>query len=185
MKKDYIIVSLIFCAFILIVFFLNFDFKKGKIDTSSAYRQKNEIANDKTICLDEEAIALSGSPPSTELRSIAFSAYEQINTIRTQNGLNELKWDNNLESVASVRAKEITENFSHTRPNGSQWYTVNSKIQGGENLAYGFSTATDVVDAWMNSPTHKDNILYGDFKTMAISIYVIDDTFYWSQEFGY
>lgn len=185
MKRDYIIVLSIFSAFVLTVFFLNFDFNKGKIDTNRAYRQENEIANDKTVRLDEEAIALSGSPPSTELRNIAFSAYEQINAIRVQNGLNELIWNNNLETVASVRAKEIVQNFSHTRPNGSQWYTVNSKIQGGENLAYGFTTATDVVNAWMDSPTHRDNILYGEFKTVAISIYVVDDTFYWSQEFGY
>lgn len=184
--KDYIIATSIFTLLILIVFILSFGFtNKAHLDNERVYRQREEIANDEIIYLDEEAIALNGNPVSTELRSMALSAYEQINTIRTENGLNGLMWDGNLETVANVRSKEIPKNFSHTRPNGQPWYTVNSKIQGGENLAYGFSTPTDVVNAWMNSPTHRDNILYDEFTSIAISVYQVNDCFYWAQEFGY
>lgn len=63
--------------------------------------------------------------------------------------------------------------------------SVNSKIQGGENLAYGFDNAEDVVEAWMNSPSHKDNILYDEFEKAAISIYEEDGTYYWSEQFNY
>ena len=159
--------------------------KQTYLDSESVQRQENDIINDDTVYLDEEAIALNGNPVSTELRKMAYSAYGQINAIRVQNGLNELIWNDNLEYVANVRAKELPQNFSHTRPNGKPWYTVNSKIQGGENLAYGFETAESVVDAWMNSESHRDNILYPDFKEIAIAIYVVDGTYYWAQEMNY
>ena len=121
----------------------------------------------------------------TGLRAVAYEAFNEVNDIRAEAGVDELKWDKNLETVADVRAKECSEKFSHTRPNGSQWYTVNSKIQGGENLAIGFDNAEDCVEAWMDSPTHRDNILYDEFEKVAISIYEEDGTYYWSQEYGY
>ena len=108
-----------------------------------------------------------------------------VNDVREENNVDRLVWDENLENVSDVRSKEISESFSHTRPNGSAWYTVNSNIQGGENLAYGYNNAEDTVNAWLNSPTHKENILYDDFTKMAISIYENDGTYYWSQEYGY
>lgn len=180
----YMALSIMVTALIGLVFMLGLQ-DKPIIDNEKAMRRELEIQNDRTIFLDNEAIALGGNPVSTELRDMAIDAYAQINSIRVQNDLNELSWNNNLETVANVRSKEISIVFSHTRPDGKAWYTVNSKIQGGENLAYGFSTATDVVDGWMDSPSHKDNILYDEFETIAISVYKVDDNYYWAQEFGY
>lgn len=180
----YMIVSVLFVGLVGLVFALSLQ-DKPKIANERAIRRSLEIQNDRTISLDDEAIALSGNPVSSELRDMAFDAFDQINAIRVENGLNELIWDNNLETVANVRSKEISIVFSHTRPNGKAWYTVNSTIQGGENLAYGFSTATDVVDGWMDSPSHRDNILYDEFRTIAISVYKVDGNYYWAQAFGY
>ena len=139
------------------------------------------------VYLDSEAIALSNtSDADTGLRAVALEAFNQVNDIRAQAGLNKLTWDQNLETTSSVRAKECSQKFSHTRPNGKAWYTVNSKIQGGENLAFGFDTADDAVEAWMNSPTHKDNILYDEFTGGSISIYQDDSgVCYWANEFKY
>ena len=156
-----------------------------KIDAVSVQRKSADIKADKFVYLDNEAMALAESASDTGLRAEALEACNMINEIRAEAGLESLTWDSNLETVASVRANEISKSFSHTRPNGKQWYTVNSKIQGGENLAYGFDKAEDVVDAWMNSPTHRDNILYDEFDKVAISIYEEDGTFYWAQQMGY
>ncbi len=113
-------------------------------------------------------------------------AFNLVNSQRSANGLPALVWDNNLESAAAVRAQECSVSFSHTRPNGSSWYTVNSKIMGGENLAYGYYDANSAVNAWMDSPTHRENILWPEFTKVAISVYAADDgTYYWAQEFGY
>ncbi len=152
-----------------------------------AKRTVADIENEAVTYLDSEAVALANVSDSDKgFRAEALDAFQLVNEERAQAGLGALKWDQNLETVSSVRAKECSQKFSHTRPNGTQWYTVNSKIQGGENLAFGFDTAGDAVDAWMASPTHRDNILYDDFKKVSISIYQTDDgTCYWAQEYGY
>lgn len=179
MKRILAIVVLLFIAFVGCGTILN------GVDSNSAIRTSAEIQSEQCHYFDDEALASADSSKDSSLRADAIKANNLVNEIRTEEGLDELSWDMNLETVANVRAKECSESFSHTRPNGSQWYTVNSKIQGGENLAFGFDNAEDCVEAWMNSPTHRDNILYEDFSSVAISIYEKDGIYYWSQEYGY
>lgn len=157
------------------------------IDKSSAIRNIETIKLEKIHYFDEEAIALADSSNDTaSLRSEALRVFNMINEEREKVGLNLLNWDSNLESTSDVRAIECAEKFSHIRPNGDPWYTVNSEIMGGENLAYGYRNAGEVVSGWMNSITHRENILYPTFTKIAISVYVDDDgIYYWAQEFGY
>ena len=157
------------------------------VDDAPALRASEEIASEDTVFLDDEAIALADtSAANSSLRSEAMRAFNLVNSQRAANGLPALVWDNNLESTSAVRAQECSVSFSHTRPSGRPWYTVNSSIMGGENLAYGYYDANSAVNAWMASPTHKENILWPEFTKVAISIYAADDgTYYWAQEFGY
>ena len=157
------------------------------VDDGPALRAADEIANEETVFLDDEAIALADtSAANSSLRSEAMRAFNLVNSVRAANGLPALVWDNNLESTSAVRAQECSVSFSHTRPNGRPWYTVNSSIMGGENLAYGYYDANSAVNAWMDSPTHRENILWPEFTRIAISLYAADDgTYYWAQEFGY
>lgn len=108
----------------------------------------------------------------------------KVNEIRVANGLNTLRYDASLEASADVRADELTARFSHTRPDGSDWYTANPDLMYGENLADGYNTADAVVNAWMASPEHKANILKSDFTTVAVSTAVKNGKTYWAQEFG-
>lgn len=108
----------------------------------------------------------------------------KVNEIRVANGLNTLRYDASLEASADVRADELTVRFSHTRPDGSDWYTANPDLMYGENLADGYNTADAVVNAWMASPEHKENILKPDFTTVAVSTAVKNGKTYWAQEFG-
>lgn len=108
----------------------------------------------------------------------------KVNDIRVANGLNALRYDASLEATATVRANELNVRFSHTRPDGSDWYTVNPDLMYGENLADGYNTADAVVNAWMASPEHKANILKPDFTTVAVSSVVKNGKTYWAQEFG-
>jgi len=180
-KRICAVCVLFFIVFLYCISFISCD----GIDNNGIKRTSAEIKNDTTIYLDNEAIALAESANDSGLRAVALQTSNIVNDIRAEAGLDELAWDINLESVAHVRAKECSQKFSHTRPNGTQWYTVNSRIQGGENLAFGFDNTNDVVEAWMNSPTHRDNILYEDFEKVAISIYEDNGTYYWAQEYGY
>ena len=178
-----VIVPLTVCA---IVIGINAK-KSGSIEAESAFRASAEIAADDIHYFDSEAVALADTSGDTaSLRSEALRAYNLVNEERERAGLGTLTWDSNLESTSDVRARELEQSFSHTRPNGSAWYTVNSDIMGGENLAFGYDDANSVLDAWMNSTSHRENILYPTFTKISISIYVADDgTTYWAQEFGY
>jgi len=123
------------------------------------------------------------------LTAFAQSALEaqtlaKVNEIRIANGLSAVSYSSSLETTSIVRANEITSKFSHTRPDGSAWYTVNADLQYGENLAEGYSTADDVVNAWMASKKHRENILRSDFTTCAISATTKNGRTYWAQEFG-
>ena len=111
-------------------------------------------------------------------------ALAKVNEIRIANGLSAVQHSASLETTSVVRANEITTKFSHTRPDGSDWYTVNANLQYGENLAEGYSSADDVVNAWMASPSHRKNILRSDFTTCAISTTTVNGRTYWAQEFG-
>lgn len=148
------------------------------------------------IYIDEEAVALAGSlanaemteaelTRAAELRAMAVEAFGLVNAYRIASGLPELVWDDELEACAQVRATEAATNFSHTRPNGSDWYTVNSDLMWGENLAKGYTSASNLVIGWMNSPTHAANILDSEFVTCSIAVYEVGNKLYFAQEFGY
>ena len=86
--------------------------------------------------------------------------------------------------AAFAKVNEIVGSFSHTRPDGRPWYTADDKVLYGENLAQYYDSAEEVVAAWMNSPSHRANILKGDFKSGAIFTVEVDGEVYWAEEFG-
>jgi len=115
----------------------------------------------------------------------AKAAFTKVNEIRVANGLQPLTWNFQIENAAKVRATEIVRSFSHTRPDGSAWYTADPSVLYGENLAQYFDGADEVVVAWMNSPAHRANILKPEFKSGAIYTVEVNGEVYWAQEFGY
>lgn len=134
---------------------------------------------------EEEAIyvvSASEEVPVSEMETVsgntlgglsteAGEVFTQVNQARAEIGLPELAWSDELAAAAEVRAQEIHQSFSHTRPDGSPWWTVNSDIIYGENIARGYQSADSVVTAWMESSDHKDNILYSGFQTIGVAVY--------------
>lgn len=123
-----------------------------------------------------------------ELNLIINDVLKLVNAERTKYNLNLLTLDNDLISAAMIRSEEIIRLFEHKRPDGSAITTISPKIQG-ENIASGHPTAAQVVLAWMNSPTHRANILNGNFTTMGIGYTKLDNDpsgygTYWVQLFG-
>lgn len=118
--------------------------------------------------------------------SLDLQVVNVINEEREEMNLDPYMFDRDLGKAAYVRAEECEQLFSHTRPNGQKWYTVNQNICFGENLAYGYNTAEDVVDAWLDSPTHRDLLYDKEFETCGIGHYEgVDGTTYIACEFGY
>ena len=113
---------------------------------------------------------------------------ELVNAERTSRGLSALSMSSEASKAADVRAKEIVTKFSHTRPDGSSCFTVLSQMgvsykKAGENIAYGQNSPEEVVKAWMNSPSHRENILSTGFNEIGVSSYKVGSTIYWTQMF--
>jgi len=146
--------------------------------------ETKEISVSDDVPVPEMQATVSGNA-TDGLSTEAGEVFAQVNQARADIGLSELVWSDELAAAAEVRAEEIHQSFSHTRPDGSPWWTANSEIIYGENIAKGYQSADSVVTAWMESSDHKDNILYSGFQTIGIAVYNVDGEWYWAQEFGY
>ena len=92
------------------------------------------------------------------------------NSHRSSNGKASLTLNSQLNNSAQAKANDmVTRNYwSHNTPDGQEpWVFFEnagySYAKAGENLAYGFATSADTVVGWMNSPTHKANMLDSAF----------------------
>lgn len=118
--------------------------------------------------------------------SMAKEVLTLVNEQRAANGLAPLSWSGGLAKGAKTRATEIVVKWDHVRPDGSEWYTAyGCEDAYGENLGKGYGSAASVVDGWMNSKLHRNNILKSDYKTLGVACYLCNGQYYWVQEFGY
>ena len=108
---------------------------------------------------------------------------EQVNEERLKYGLSSLKVDPELSHAAYIRALEITDVFSHTRPDGSKWSTVSARAKG-ENLAMGYGYPEKVMAAWMTSNGHRKNIIKRSYGSIGVCVYEHNGVLYWVQLFG-
>jgi uncharacterized protein YkwD len=109
-----------------------------------------------------------------------------VNKARSDNGLPPLSRNGSLDAAADVRSSEIAVQFSHTRPNGTDCFSVfpSGYTAMGENIAQGQVNAQDVMNAWMGSEGHKANILNASFTQIGISCYYDGSTYSWVQDFA-
>ena len=64
--------------------------------------------------------------------------------------------------------------------------TWTTAFSWGENIAYGYSSAAAVMDAWMNSTGHRANILSTSFREIGVSVGVDSGgRLFFTQVFGY
>lgn len=111
----------------------------------------------------------------------------QINALRSSAGVQPLVLDASLNEAASVRAQECTVSFSHFRPDGSIYWTVGDDVMG-ENLALmpvATTYVSDTVTAWINSPSHYENIVFGSYRVAGIATVTVNGHVYVAMEFGY
>lgn len=99
------------------------------------------------------------------------------NDERTQNGLSSLKINARLNDAAAAKARDMLAQgyWDHTAPDGTEpWVWIDDSgytyQQAGENLARNFSTAGAVVAAWMNSPTHRSNVLGDSYQDVGFAV---------------
>ncbi len=106
---------------------------------------------------------------------------ENINQLRTSQGISALEIDSGLISIANIRSDEASDKWSHTRPNGEKGaWMIPANRWRGENLSY-ISNIEDVSEAarimfedLVESPAHYDNMIFEKYTRIGISSCVRD-----------
>jgi len=100
-----------------------------------------------------------------------------VNQTRQSIGLPVLVENERLNQAARLKAENMIQHqyFSHTSPGGvPPWFWFSkagySYKYAGENLAVGFFESEEVYSAWLNSPTHKANIINPNYKEIGTAI---------------
>lgn len=141
------------------------------------------------VHLDRPVQGSSSVSAGIQSSSAASEVVRLTNSVRSKNGYAALVEDGALSNAAAVRAREIARSFSHTRPSGASFSSALSEsgvsyLRAGENIASGQKSASEVVNAWMNSPGHRANILNSSYSRIGSASVNIDGTLYWVQIFA-
>lgn len=102
---------------------------------------------------------------------------ELTNRERAEQGLNQLETSEILNQTAALKLQDMFDNdyFAHNSPDGVKpWYWFKEAgynyTYAGENLAMNFIEAEDAIKAWMNSPSHRDNIVSDNYKEIGVAV---------------
>lgn len=124
-------------------------------------------------------------------KKAAAEVLNLVNAERAKVGCSAVSANSALADLAETFSDAMAAQgfFDHTDPSGATPWDRADKAGvgslGGENIARGQSDAAAVMDAWMNSPGHKANILNCDFKTLGVGVHFGSGGPWWTQDFGY
>lgn len=141
-----------------------------------------------TALAAEEAV-VTVTVAGTQVYDEAQDVVTLVNQERTAAGESAVTHNATLNALAMQRAAELALYFSHTRPDGSDYFTVlNGEYSGGtacgENIAIGQDSAAEVMEYWMNSQGHKENILNSKFTQIGVGCFYCNGVMCWVQLFG-
>ncbi|MFM9903786.1 MAG: CAP domain-containing protein [Pyrinomonadaceae bacterium] len=130
-----------------------------------------------------------------KIASIEHTVFDLVNQKRAESGLKALAWSDSLEGIARLHSQNMADFnfFSHRGLDGkmvsdradeaglSQWQAI------GENIAFnrGFQDPiAKAVDLWLNSPSHKNNMLSEKWRDAAVGVAIGEDgSYYFTQVF--
>ncbi|MCX4765258.1 CAP domain-containing protein [Streptomyces sp. NBC_01275] len=121
----------------------------------------------------------------------AAEVLKLVNEERAKVGCSAVSANSSLADLAEKFSDDMAARgfFDHTDPDGATPWDRAAKAGisdlGGENIARGQADAAAVMEAWMNSPGHKANILNCDFKTLGVGVHLGSGGPWWTQDFGY
>ena len=124
-----------------------------------------------------------------------------VNQHRAGKGLVKLNISPTLTGASVWKARHMAkyEYMAHDDPAPPLARTTQQRVEAcgfpprgasawswGENIAYGYQTPSDVVNAWLNSPGHRANIENGSFRVIGVgAARSTNGTWFWAQVFGY
>lgn len=156
--------------------------------TFGGYNNLKTEMGERTVVRFDDIVIESGPGLS------AFEArvLELTNAYRLEHGLDPLQSDASLNAAAEDWSREMADGdfFRHSSPDQVRDFGY-APIRWGENIAAGFQTPEAVVEGWIDSPSHRANILNPYFEEIGIGhVYLPDDggdlnyRHYWTQTFG-
>lgn len=134
-----------------------------------------------TLRISLAALVLSLAPAIAQ-SELELLILEQTNAARAAHGLSRLAWDENAARAARKHADDMLERgyFAHETPDGltpaeRMWRAGVLEVEIGENIAFyeGYTpeqAVAKVVDDWMHSPHHRENILRPEFTHLGVGV---------------
>jgi len=140
------------------------------------------------VVIDLDSENRAQQQPSGFQDSYARQVFDMVNAERTKAGKTPLAWAEDIGEIAEIRVEELSQQYSHIRPDGQNFLSVWDEHNipykyYGENIAMGQDNPEEVMGTWMNSEPHQNNILDEDYTHMAAGSYYKDGQFYWIQLF--
>lgn len=155
------------------------------VKKSATATKKPATTTKKPVTTTKKPVTTTKKPSGSSLpalvndSSFLNSAKSAINAERRKAGVSEMSIDYTMCKLAGVRAKEISKNQLHTRPDGRKYntiyadYGVTKPKATGENIAWAtsFDSARDIVNYWMESTQgHREVMLNGKYKRFGIAM---------------
>lgn len=168
-------------------------FASAKPSTPETPSEPSTPSTPSTPAEPSKPTAPSSPSTSTPGTSGSVSSLEQqvvnlVNQQRAAYGLGALTLSTKLSDGARLKAQDLQKNryFDHNSPTYGSPFDMMRSLgitygSAGENIAMGFSSAEAVVNAWMNSPSHRANIL--DARFTQIGVGYVSNGGYWAQWF--
>jgi hypothetical protein len=143
---------------------------------------RDESGGDALVTLAEQTASYTNS--YSVRYSLAYDVLVLVNQHRATYGAPALTMSAALMDAAVLRAAEQTVLSSHTRPNGTDWYTANPQYMHAENIGWSTNPQPSfIVQKWMESPSHRAAILDPSYRSIAIGCVQTSTITYWTQEF--
>ncbi len=145
----------------------------------------------------ETAQTLTASDQEVDAQLIESKVIELVNELRAEQGVPSVAPNEMLRAAATIRAVETEEAFSHTRPDGSDAFTVFQE-EGisypyravGENLGMATYHLPDeemaefLFNGWVESEGHYENMIRPEYNEIGIGVHYDGDVLYVTQLFG-
>lgn len=143
-------------------------------------------------------VAPPPSPTAAAAAPVSLAAWQSemlgdLNAQRAAVGVGPLTPCGTLQAAADGHSQDQA-NMDQMTHDGSNGSNIGQRADGagysgwqtlGENVAFGFTSVDSVMNAWMNSPGHRANILNAAFHDVGLSeVATASGVEYWTQDFG-
>lgn len=145
----------------------------------------------------EPEVEIDETTASIDYKTIEHTILTLLNQLRREKQLPELTSNEQLVKAARKRAKETEQSFSHTRPDGSETFTILKEKEyqyvyqlAGENLGMATNYLNEegmaelLFNGWKDSPGHYENMVRKDFEEVGIGVAYDGENIYAVQLFG-